>query len=287
MTTTNDPTIPTWKLERFALGELPADELAVLQRRMETDTELRGQLEALQADNAAILESYPAPRVSRQVQEQLQQQAQSGADRQLGGSGWISGSWARRYLMPVIALEVVSSVAVPSMFELGDAGEIDARLESAGSRFLTEGVHSKGTGATLYAHGRTESGIESLVDQSPARPGDLVRLQYEAAGSAYGVILSIDGGGTVTLHLPLEGEHAAILDDGGLVSLDTAYELDDAPRWERFFLLTGSQPFSLDAVLHAAEKAATVARTGGVPKGLSVSEELEQATLTLIKPGVE
>jgi hypothetical protein len=287
MTATNDPTIPTWKLERFALGELPADELATLQRRMETDAELRGQLETLQADSAAILKSYPAPWMGRQVQEQLQQQVQPGADRQLGGTGWISGSWARRYLIPVTAVAFVAVVAVPSMFEQRDAVETDARLESAGSRFLTEGVRSKGTGATLYAHRRTKSGTEPLVDQSPARQGDLVRLQYDAAGASYGVILSIDGGGTVTLHLPLEGEYAAKLDDGGVVSLDTAYELDDAPRWERFFLLTGAQPFSLDAVLHAAEKAATVARTGGIPEQLSISDGLEQTILTLIKPGVE
>ena len=64
----------------------------------------------------------------------------------------------------------------------------------------------KGLRPALTIYRRTAAGTETLADGSVARPGDLLRVGYTARGTAYGVILSIDGARSVTLHLPPEGD---------------------------------------------------------------------------------
>jgi hypothetical protein len=47
------------------------------------------------------------------------------------------------------------------------------------------------------------------------------------------MVLSIDGRGTVTVHLPLAGTDAAQLSKDGDTTLGSSYALDDAPAYER------------------------------------------------------
>jgi hypothetical protein len=53
------------------------------------------------------------------------------------------------------------------------------------------------------------------------------------------------------------GGRAASLQQAGVVSLEFAYELDDAPGWERFYFITAAVPFDVDAVMAAAHRLAT------------------------------
>ena len=63
------------------------------------------------------------------------------------------------------------------------------------------------------------------------------------------------GRGQVTWHFPLDGQGPTTLEreaPKGRVSLTTSYQLDDAPGFERFFLVTGPDPIDLEAVRFAA-----------------------------------
>jgi hypothetical protein len=95
------------------------------------------------------------------------------------------------------------------------------------------------------------------------------------------VIVSIDARGGVTLHLPPGGERAALLKSGHAL-LDQAYELDDAPGWERFYFVTGETPFAVADVVNAARK---VAAPGAprAPAALPLGRELTQSTFSLQK----
>jgi hypothetical protein len=140
----------------------------------------------------------------------------------------------------------------------------------------TDGTRIKGA-ASLAVYRRTPAGSERLADGDLARPGDLLRIGYSAGGSAYGVILSIDGTGAVTLHLPPSGDHAAMLASGGMTLLDSAYELDAAPRIERFYLVTGSRPFDVAPVIAAARRA------HGAPPALPLPPGLAQVSFAVQK----
>ena len=68
------------------------------------------------------------------------------------------------------------------------------------------------------------------------------------------MLLSIDGAGRVTLHLPDErARSAAPLRAVREIPLPSAYELDDAPGFERFVLVTSPAPFSVADVRQAAK----------------------------------
>ncbi|HJP34074.1 MAG TPA: hypothetical protein QGF95_26295 [Candidatus Latescibacteria bacterium] len=256
MSATDDrPTpVPMWKLERFVLGELPAEELALLRDRVEADADLCRQVETLRQGDADVRLQYPAPWMARQI---LARAAGVAPAR----SRWKQIRWS---LAPVAAVALLAIVALPGLRD-------------------GESTRIKGPGASLTVHRRTADGSEGLRDGSTAQMGDLIRLQYVAAGAAYGAILSVDGRGAVTRHLPLQGDTSPRLETGGITPLETAYELDDAPRWERFFLVTGMQPFSIETVTAAARAAAVESKTGPAPESLDLPEGLEQSALTLIK----
>ncbi|MFP6645657.1 MAG: hypothetical protein VCF24_19165 [Candidatus Latescibacterota bacterium] len=82
-TDSRTPPIPQWKLERFALGELPARELARLRERLEIDEDLRRRLQTLGVADADILQMYPTPWMARQISARVQ-----GAGRTPAGSWW-------------------------------------------------------------------------------------------------------------------------------------------------------------------------------------------------------
>jgi hypothetical protein len=106
---------------------------------------------------------------------------------------------------------------------------------------------------------------EKLVDNSEARAGDLLQMRYAAEEKCYGIILSMDGNGVLTIHLSGKNGKAAELETGKIVSLPNAYELDDAPKHETFYLLTAKSEFELAPV---AEKLLQ----GKLPKDLQIAQ---------------
>jgi hypothetical protein len=98
------------------------------------------------------------------------------------------------------------------------------------------------------------AGVERLVPGSLAHDRDLLQVVYQAAGRSHGVILSVDGRGTVTRHLPVTGMQAAPLQAGPAVPLGLAYQLDDAPGFERFYFVTADAPFAVEVVEEAVRR---------------------------------
>jgi hypothetical protein len=96
------------------------------------------------------------------------------------------------------------------------------------------------------------------------------------------VIVSIDGRGAVTVHLPPTGREAARLRPGNRVLLDQAYELDDAPRWECFYFVTAQVPFDGQPVFEAAKREAAL-RRDSPPSKLALPRGLDQSMFVLQK----
>lgn len=242
-----------WQIERFVLGELPGPEREAVARAIAEDPELRARVEALDASNREILAEHP-PRVAATV---IRERAE--ALRR-----WSLPAWG-----PAVALAACLAAAVGVLVprEVGVEAPAETRI--------------KGARPHLGLFRQTSAGVEALPDGSLAREGDLVQLTYQAAGRRFGAILSIDGRGAVTVHLPREGRTAARLVPGQDVRLPSAYRLDDAPRWERFVLVTGDHPFDLAPVVDAAERLAASAGADAEPLALEAS--LEQSSFTITK----
>jgi hypothetical protein len=257
------------KLERYALGELPEAEMAQVSRLLEEDAGLRARLDALEQSDREIRERYPASQMAGLVRARLWETRRRESVR----------SKARvQKLWPALASLAAAALVVLTVLPEGIFTEPEAGVPVA----TEEVVRIKGLEPQVQLFRRTEDGSERLADGARARAGDLIRVAYQAAGRPYGVIVSLDGRGAVTLHLPQEGEQAARLGDGGSVLLDFAYELDDAPRWERFYFVTGETDFAIAPVLEALGRVGTGSPIGA-PDALALPEGLEQFIISLDK----
>jgi hypothetical protein len=250
--------IPDIVLERYRLNELPPFDAAQLAREIDRDGQLRERLAAMDRSD-----------------EQLRDHVQQLRSRMAGRD---APRRARAMRWQVPAAVAVGAVLVMAVWQTRPSITPTSPPETADR--IKGGADSGRPALAVYR--RTRDGSEQLADGSVVHAGDLIRVGYRAAGHSYGVIVSIDGRGAVTMHLPPAGDHAARLKNDPTVLLEQAYELDDAPRWERFYFVTGDMAFDAAPVLKAAQTAADAGRQRP-PADLQLPHGLEQAGFTLQK----
>jgi len=244
---------PTWLLERVAQGEL--DKAEVEQVRAELAAEgrsLEAELSTLRESNREILAEMPREMMAKAI-ERRATDAASGAPvrtplRKLVAPLALAGTMALAIVM--VRAGHGGHGTVPGVHPpIGPSAEeeIGIKGDSLPSPRLLVYRQRAGQAPGLGT-------AERLWDGARGARGDLLQLAYDKApDSLYGVLLSIDGAGRVTQHLPEEGASAsAPLTSVREIRLPSAYELDDAPSFERFVLITAPQPFAIGAVLDAA-----------------------------------
>jgi hypothetical protein len=231
-----------------------------LDRLLERDDELRARLKALKQSNREILEQYPADVMSRKIQSKL--------DRKTS-QVYLPRPWPMKALVGAAAF-LLLVFFLPRSFD------------SLRPRETTSTERAKGAGPQLKLYRKTPTGSEALEDGARVDPGDVIRIAYLAAGRSFGVIASVDGRGTVTLHVPHHGSQASRLKNDGQILLDFALELDDAPRWERFYFVAGDTPFEVASVLEAVGQIDTK-RAADRAEQINVSQDLDQFVVTLAK----
>lgn len=259
MTARSDvPEIADWQLERYLLRELPADEMRAVEQALGRDESLRRRLADLEKDTAATLAAHPPRVVGAAVRARL------------GGDARERQAWRTSLALaaPALAAALVLGIWL-GRGEQQPAGPVEPEV-----------TRLKGGAARLLVFRQSDGEVETLRSGSSARPGDVVQLAYQAPPDHYGVILSLDGRGTVTQHLPAEGGVAASLRADGPVTLETAYRLDDAPRFEAFYLVIAPRAFDLGAVSAAA---AAAARADEPPAALALPPSFDQAAFVLRK----
>ena len=244
----NGTTISELLLEQYALGELAPEQERTVREELEASAELRARLAAITDSSRQILSDYPPERVVPAIRERMRS---AGVADERTPRRARTLAWA----VPVAAMAMI----LVSFFVIRD----ETRL--------------KGLAPHLGVFLKTAAGAEEIRSGAAARQGDLLQLSYAAGGANYGVILSVDGRGAITWHLPAGydggSETAAPLSPQGQVVLPSAYELDDAPGFERFFLVYSTSPFAVRDVERAAQALARRLSTAdrealGLPRGL-------------------
>jgi hypothetical protein len=94
-----------------------------------------------------------------------------------------------------------------------------------------------------------------LSDGAQVKPHDVVQVAFDLQGAPHAVVVSVDGAGNATLHWPAPGTNDTRT-PAGFKALPQSFELDEAPGFERFFLVTSQTPLSPPALLDAARRAA-------------------------------
>ena len=256
--------VPDLYLERYRLGELPEEERGRIERLLALEPELRGRLETLTHSDSQVAQRYPAREAAVRIRDRARvDDAAAASPRRTTSFAQLGAVW----LAPAVAAATVVLAVGAALAPLPSPGD---------------GILLKGAEAELVVFRKTPSGSERLEAGASASAGDLIRVGYKAAGQVYGAIVSTDGHGSVTQHLPRSGGRAASLEAGGTVLLEFSYELDDAPRWERFYLVTAGEPFGLDPVRQAARRVATRG-SETAPPTLELPRGLEQSVFSLTK----
>lgn len=272
-------TISDLLLEQYSLGELPARLSKMVKDELEHDADLRARLSALADSDREISDRYPAETIVPRIRERLlRADGRGSASARTPGHSRAGAAPARRSASPLAwALPVAAMVVLAlSFFTVRErmAPVPDTRL--------------KGLAPHLTVFRKTASGAEELQAGTLARRADVLQLSYSAGEAKYGVIFSVDGRGAITWHMPSGyrgGSRAApALDLQGQVVLPSAYELDDAPGFERFFLVYSSVPFDVGDVEHAA-RALSSLPAGADRNGLALRGGLGQYSLLLKKQG--
>lgn len=230
--------IPDWKLERYLTGDLPEGEMREIRELEKTDEMLAHRVKLLREDNAAILRKMPFERLAEKMDAR-----DSGAERKdnVVRFGFVKFAAAAALVLAVV------SVALFSQREIGPATDGGARaMDVALADVPDDGTRIKGLDARMEIWKKTGDSAVQMSNLGEAREGDEIQLRYAVPEKCYGMLFSMDGNGTVTMHMA-DGSQAITLEPGKMTTLPFAYKLDNAPKFEKFFLLTSRAAFELDA----------------------------------------
>lgn len=258
------PEISDLLIEQLYLDEVDPE----LKKRLMADPEVVRRLENLERSNAEILEAYPPARMTERIEARVKVSDSVKLSAERSSENRDSGWGLRRIVQwkgfyPTLAAAAVIALVI-GMLPLLTRGGVTPVDGS--------GVRIKGVGPVIHVYRETSNGAEQLHDGATARAHDLLQISYLASGAEYGLVFSIDGSGTVTLHFPEGSRTAARLKNGGEVALPHSYELDNAPSFERFYFVTSTKDFPVEEILRIARKAATSGRSSlSLPGGFQVA----------------
>lgn len=275
--------VPDLLVERLLLGELAESEAAAVRERLAKEPGGQERLAAVQADNEAILRAYPPRQAAAAIRERHRHAVPESA-------GWRRLLPVLRTLGPALAVAAVAFAVVrgpqPEPHEAPSDTpkhqptwvEPDLTPDPSG-----EQERAKGLQPHLRIYRKGAAGPELLQQGATVRAGEQLQVAYVAAGQRHGVIVSWDGAGNVTLHSPSAEDAAATLEPQQEHRLREAFELDTAPEFERFALVTANAPLQTSVVVEAARRLAAdrgKAQTGA----LVLPADLQQTTFLLRKP---
>lgn len=216
--------VPDLLVEQLHRGELSPDRAADVRQRLLREPGGAERLVRLADDDARTLAALPPEAFARRVRAKL------ASDRAVP-------MWA----VPALAMAAVLLVAGPLIVRP------DVTTPEVGV------TRTKGGADGLRVYRKGAGGAELLADQAPARAGDVIQLSYASHDPGFGVILSVDGRGGVTLHFPESGDNTEIV-PGAEVALPHGYALDDAPSFESFVMLRARHPIDVTTALQVARQ---------------------------------
>jgi hypothetical protein len=250
-------------LEQYALGELSGLEKARVDVFLASNPKSRERLAELLRSNEEILAQAPPAEIAAAIRRRM---LVGGASPGEGASARGAAGARRRRFVPASAFAFPAAAAV-----LVFVGVFMAK----GLLFPAQGdgIRVKSGAPGLLVFKKAAAGPLELADGAAAAAGDVLQIKYAAGSARYGAIVSLDGRGAVTWHLP--GVYAKGPASNGLApridekgaALDSAYELDDAPAFERFFILSSKDDFDLSLVASALHDLALSGRAEtGAPR---------------------
>ena len=222
--------ISDFKLERYLLGELPEVEMAALRKREAEDELFAARVKMMREEGERFLAENPFSALEDKLEND-----QRSVERSL---------WLRVAAVLVVAFGIFSVVVLNRQTDIVNDASATSRMDVAMAD-VDNGTRIKGMTAGLEVWKKMGDSAVQMVNLGEAREGDEIQLRYRVPQKCFGMLFSMDGNGTVTMHMG-EGNRAVELEPGKMTTLPFAYKLDNAPKFEKFFLLTSGEMFEFD-----------------------------------------
>jgi hypothetical protein len=222
--------ISDFKLERYLLGELPEVEMAALRKREAEDELFAARVKMMREEGERFLAENPFSGLEDKLEND-----QRSVERSL---------WLRVAAVLVVAFGIFSVVVLNRQTEIVNESSATSGMDVAMAD-VDNGTRIKGMTAGLEVWKKMGDSAVQMVNLGEAREGDEIQLRYRVPQKCFGMLFSMDGNGTVTMHMG-EGNRAVELEPGKMTTLPFAYKLDNAPKFEKFFLLTSGEMFEFD-----------------------------------------
>lgn len=226
--------ISDFKLERYLLGELSEKEMRELQERELSDEIFAARVAEMRLQGKRFVAENPFVA----LEAKMAAAEQSANDEH----NVVSVMWLKVAAALVIALGVFSMVLLNRNVETFDSKDAAMQVAMAD---VDDGTRIKGMQASLEVWKKTGDSAVQMVNLGDAHEGDEIQLRYRVPQKCFGMLFSMDGNGTITMHMG-EGNKAIELEPGKMTTLPFAYKLDNAPKFEKFFLLTSQNSFEID-----------------------------------------
>lgn len=122
--------------------------------------------------------------------------------------------------------------------------------------------------------------IIELNDLNNVKEGDQLQITYFST-SMYGIIFSVDGLNNITYHFPESINSSVAVQVGKEVNLPSSYTLDNAPHFEKFYLITSKDSFDFNFVNREIEKIEVT--NGTITNDIKLPKKYNVESITLIK----
>ena len=232
--------LPDFFIEQKALSELDNQ----YEGYFTEQPELMEKVNALGEDNRKILDSYPPEKMAALIRARMEKETkqEDTAPRKSNIIKFVSSP------IPILAAAALALVIgiVPFL----------THEETLEDPAFVEGTRLKGLKPQVMVFKETNGEAKELGERSLVREHDLLQIEYNAGDYPYGMLLSIDGRGVITLHFPYSEYDSQKLERGANARLPYAYELDDAPYYERFYFLFSKDTLPVGEILEQAESLA-------------------------------
>ena len=164
-----------------------------------------------------------------------------------------------KVIVPAMAAAVLAAVILPRMIlpenlqnsqNLSENSAKNANIRVKGAKNIENLENSRQNQKTeIRLYKKTDDGVQLLSNGDSAKKGDVIQITYAPGKNNYGVIFSVDGNGNITRHFPEKSWKSERLShEKPEIPLNFSYELDNAPNFECFVMVSSEKEFNLNDI---------------------------------------
>ena len=164
-----------------------------------------------------------------------------------------------KVIVPAMAAAVLVAVILPRMIlpenlqnsqNLSENSAKNANIRVKGAKNIENLENSRQNQKTeIRLYKKTDDGVQLLSNGDSVKKGDVIQITYAPGKNNYGVIFSVDGNGNITRHFPEKSWNSERLShEKPEIPLNFSYELDNAPNFECFVMVSSEKEFNLNDI---------------------------------------